>query len=937
MLYSFLKLTYWNNMQKKKSQTGFHQGWSTTDEQEIERRRKRGEQEPFSLTFPENQETPFGTYRVQSATSSGGGYDVELRSLDSQNNSCGCPDYNINRLGTCKHIEAVIHHLKQKHHFNWKELLSQKPAWAEVYLDLTSSAEIKLWNPLPLQTDITTKQTLDSIFSSEGDLLQDASLAISSLKNVLQNAPEMSRPKIKISKFIDSWLFQKKRQMEKQRVKEEFLEEVKQGKQTLNVLNVPLYPYQVEGMLHLAFNERALLADEMGLGKTIQAIAACVLLRRLKGIKRVLVIVPASLKTEWEEQILKFTSLPVNLIQGARHMRLQQYKLEAFFYLMNYEQVRNDWEEIQELLAPDVIILDEAQRIKNWQAKTSTKIKKLQSPYAFVLTGTPLENRIDEVYSLMQVIDPTLFGPLFRFNREFYVFDERGKTIGLKNIDQLHARLKGVLLRRRKHDVEDQLPDRLINFYFVKMEAEQQLRYDEYSDKVARLLASAKNQPLRKEESELLQLWLACMRMLCDSPYILDQTCRICPKLTELEEILGQLLADKENKIIIFSEWTKMLDLIQGLLKKLNIDYALHTGSVPQDKRRREINRFKEDPNCRLFLSSDSGATGLNLQVANVVINMDLPWNPAKYEQRIARAWRKHQKRTVQIINLVCEESIEHRMISLLSSKQELADSVLDGTRALEEMDLPSGKGAFLEKLESLMKITIEHANSAEDQLEASKDEESDSLEEIAPTFIESNFSPPIEEKLKATLLNFFPDKMVQIDLFENENGKKTLLIVSDSSSEEIEAVLPSDNKTLSLEFLDARTFEAIQKLIDAGILQMNDKKVGLFQSKSASDSGFAEQQRKLQKARAQFQVAERKFRMAKVLASGGFAQEAETPAKEALNLAWESLSFVPLNPNEDLKQLHLALKELEIEDEPQALRLIVGVQTLLGGIADLM
>lgn len=910
-------------MQKKNPQAGFHQGWSTTDEQEIERRQQRGMQEPFTLTFPQNQDSPFGTYRVQSKAGSGSTYDVELRSFNSRDNSCGCPDYNVNGLGTCKHIEAVIHHFKQKP--NWKELTNQKPAWAELYL--SSSGEIKLWN-----SNSETKPILNSIFSSEGTLLQDPSLGILAFKKALQNAPETIQQKIKISKFIDSWLVQQKRTQEKQRVKDEFLEQVKQGKQTLDVLSVPLYPYQVEGMLHLAFNERALLADEMGLGKTIQAIAACELLRRLKGIKRVLVIVPASLKTEWEEQILKFTSLPVNLIQGARHMRLQQYKLDAFFYLMNYEQVRNDWEEIQEILSPDVIILDEAQRIKNWQAKTSTKIKRLKSPYAFVLTGTPLENRIDEVYSLMQVIDPTLFGPLFRFNREFYVFDEKGKTIGLKNIDQLHERLKGVLLRRRKNEVEDQLPDRLINFYFVKMEPEQQLRYDEYVDKVARLMAATKNRPLRKEESEFLQLYLSCMRMLCDTPYILDQTCEICPKLTELEEILGQLLADKENKIIIFSEWTRMLELIQKLLKKLNIDYALHTGSVPQDKRRLEINRFKQDPNCRLFLSSDSGATGLNLQAANVVINMDLPWNPAKYEQRIARAWRKHQNRIVQVINIVCEDSIEHRMISLLSSKKELADGVLDGIGNLEEMDLPSGKGAFLEKLESLMNVTITHAKSIENQSEDLLD-----LEEIAPVYVESNHVPPVEEEFKEAMLNSFPDKMVQMDLFENESGEKTLLVVSNSSPEEIKAVIPQDNQNLSLEFLDTKTFEIIQKLIDAGVLQMNDKKVGLYQSKTALNSGLAEQQRKLQKARAQFQAADRKFRMAKVLANGGFAQEAEAPAKEGLNLAWEALAIVPLAPNEDLKQLYSVIKGLAIEDEPQALRLIEGVETLFAGIAELM
>ncbi len=173
-------------------------------------------------------------------------------------------------------------------------------------------------------------------------------------------------------------------------------------------------------MLHLAFTGRALLADEMGLGKTVQAIAACELLRQITGIRRILVISPASLKGEWEEQITKFTALPSLIIQGPRARRLRQYDQPAFFSVASYEQIRSDVEEINTILAPDVIILDEAQRIKNWQTKTAVSVKRLKSPYTFVLTGTPVENRIDEIYSITQFLDPYLFGPLFRFNRDYY-------------------------------------------------------------------------------------------------------------------------------------------------------------------------------------------------------------------------------------------------------------------------------------------------------------------------------------------------------------------------------------------------------------------------------------------------------------------------------------------------------------------------------------
>ena len=163
-------------------------------------------------------------------------------------------------------------------------------------------------------------------------------------------------------------------------------------------------------MLHLAFRERALLADDMGLGKTVQAIAACALLRELRGIERVLVVSPASLKAEWEEQIARFSELPARVVAGNRLVRRAAYRSRTFFTLCNYEQILADGDDLLDILQPEVVILDEAQRIKNWQTKTANAVKRLHSRYAFVLTGTPLENRIDEIYSIVQFLDPELLG-----------------------------------------------------------------------------------------------------------------------------------------------------------------------------------------------------------------------------------------------------------------------------------------------------------------------------------------------------------------------------------------------------------------------------------------------------------------------------------------------------------------------------------------------
>lgn len=654
---------------------------------------------------------------------------------------------------------------------------------------------------------------------------------------------------IRVSQHIDHYIKYQQTVSQRQLAKDAFLNDVTKGKKTFAVTKHPLYPYQQEGMTHLMFTERGLLADEMGLGKTVQAVGACELLRRHKNVSSVLVIATASLKAEWEEQIAKFTNLSSIIIQGSRANRLQQYQSSAFFYLTNYEQIVIDGPDIQRLLAPDVIILDEAQRIKNWQTKAANAVKQLKSRYAFVLTGTPLENRIDDIYSIVQFLDPHIFGPLFRFNRDFYALDEKGKPSGYKNLDELHQRLRPIMLRRLKSDVEGQLPQRTVNNYFVSMDSEQRSRYTEYQDNVARLLARARQRPLYKDEFEKLQRWLACMRMICDTPYILDAECRISPKIRELKKILTELLADKSTKIIIFSEWERMLQLVREWTQKKRLDAAWHTGTVKQHKRREEINRFKQDPNCRLFLSTDSGSVGLNLQNANVVINLDLPWNPAKLEQRIARAWRKHQTRSVQVINLVCEDSIEHRMLGLLAQKQILAQGVLEGNGDLKEMQLPSGRAAFMERMENLM----------------------------GPSETSSGHAKPAESY----------DGLV--DLLQShhnkETGKHTILAVVEKQSNEVEQKLRDSlgNETATLETIDRQTFEIIQRLAEAGILTLNYPTKMLHTSALYSESQNKIQEKQMQIAKKHLEHASRKKRMAQVLVESDFHEEAVLPLREAL------------------------------------------------------
>jgi hypothetical protein len=614
-------------------------------------------------------------------------------------------------------------------------------------------------------------------------------------------------------------------------------------------------------MLHLAFTERALLADEMGLGKTIQAVAACALLHRMGKVRRVLVVSPASLKAEWEEQIAKFSDLGSRIVFGIPEKRWRIYEDGPFFTLVNYEQVMRDFDEINRRMKPDVVVLDEAQRIKNWSTKTAQAIKKLKSRYAFVLTGTPIENRIDDLYSIINFIDPARLGSLFRFNREYYRFDERGRPDEYKNLDRLHERVKPLMVRRRKADVETELPDRTDRTLFVPMSPVQKDFYAQHERTVSMLLNRAKKRPLRKEEHERLQMELAMMRMVCDTPYILDPEHRVCPKLGEIENLLEEVLSDPDVKVVIFSEWVKMLGLIREYCEDSEIGFVWHTGSVPQQKRRGEINRFKSDPQARVFLSSDSGGIGLNLQNASVVINCDLPRNPAKLEQRIARVWRKHQRRPVTVVNLVSEKTIEHRMIETLANKQGLADAVLDRTVDFSDVKMKGSGQKFFERLEQLM----------EKQQLAEKPKAIPIAEQPLV------FARRLAEELGEALLAC-EERTVA--------GKSKIIVTVDGNVEQLRERVATIATGIfgegrDFEILDRQMAETLARLIGSGLLQASGNTRILHpapETQELSDSV------KTRVAELEAE-ADRKLAMARLLVENQFTDGAILPLQDAIRL----------------------------------------------------
>ncbi len=655
-------------------------------DEQIEIRRQRARADNYRI---ENvgKNRVFSDFRVTNPVS-GGEYTVAVRGFDTGDNTCTCPDFRANTLGTCKHIEAVLEDLKEDNpaHVQKKKAAVTRP---EIYLHYGEALRLGLHLP-PRHTDKLgdfAKRYFDDrgLWSSRGkheDLLADA-----------ERVPE----EIVVRSDAGDFIRREIERLDLRRKEEEWLAQIEAGTFDANLLSVPLYDYQLRGAVFLACRGRAILGDEMGLGKTLMSLAAVELLARERGISRVLVVAPASVKYQWEGEIKRFTKRAVQVIEGGPDDRKDQYSGATFYRLVNYEQVVRDRDAIN-AWKPDVIVLDEAQRIKNWASKTSQAVKKLVSRYAVVLTGTPLENKLEELYSIVQFVDERRFGPAFQFLQDHRVLDEKGNLTGYRNLDKIRERLEPIFLRRTRAEVLSQLPGRTDNTVYVELSAEQRAPYEEQRTTLARLLGKSF---LTDSDRKRILACLANLRLICDSTFLFDKTTHHSPKLDEFAELVPELLGDltsrdrkgaenedrsltvaarpEGHKLVVFSQWETMLNLAAEVLDTLNVKYALLHGGMSGKDRKAVMEEFKTDPDCRVFLSTDAGGVGLNLQVADTVVNLELPWNPAVLEQRIARVHRLGQERPVRVINLVTRGTVEEKVLKTLESKQALFDGVFDG------------------------------------------------------------------------------------------------------------------------------------------------------------------------------------------------------------------------------------------------------------------
>lgn len=631
---------------------------------------------------------PWTDYVVTNRTS-GKSYRVALRGTEPGDSYCSCPDFRNNTLGTCKHILHVLHKAKRK--FAASQL--KRPYRRKrLGLHLRYDRDVTLRLLVPEKLDDEAARIIAPLKDRPIEDLHDLTQRLAKLQKLGREV--MVYPDAE--EFIEQRLFEQRMRAKMAEIRRD---PANHSLRT-TLLKAALLPYQMDGVAFAAGAGRAILADDMGLGKTIQGVGVAELLAREAEIKKVLVVCPASLKSQWRNEIRRFCDREVQLVAGAVRERHAQYASDCFFTICNYEQVLRDILAV-ERVKWDLIILDEGQRIKNWAAKTSGVIKSLKSRFALVLSGTPLENRLDELYSVVQFIDDRRLGPGFRFFNKHRMVDEKGKVLGYKNLGELRETLKPVLLRRTRESVRLDLPPRTTEIVRIAPTDEQLELHRTHMQ----VVVSITNKKFITEMDLLrLQKALLMCRMAADGTFLVDkQKPGFSTKLAYLDELFERLFEEPGRKVVLFSEWTTMLDLITAQLNKRKLAFVRLDGGVPQKQRQALVHKFQTDPDCKLFLTTNAGSVGLNLQAANTVINVDLPWNPAVLEQRIARAHRMGQKQEVQVFVLVTEETIEERLLGTLAAKKDLALAALDVESEVDQVDMSSGMEELKSRLEVLL------------------------------------------------------------------------------------------------------------------------------------------------------------------------------------------------------------------------------------------
>jgi superfamily II DNA or RNA helicase len=652
-------------------------------------------------------------------------YRTRVESLDPPAGNCDCADFPRSSLGLCKHILVIL-----------DDLWSRPRAVEAARFDRAEPRATLAWDPV---RPLTGRGCwLERVSWAQGSPPDDLRRWFRPGKDGIWRVEEAhaDRPEKRLALVeallsalgsggrhpaLHAMLLMEQHHLRRRIRDAEGIERLRDG---LRTLKQKLYSYQREAVERFLATGRLLLADDMGLGKTAQAIACAHALWHGGRARRGLLVVPAALKPQWLREWQLFTDAPAAIVEGNPEDRRNAFRsCRRGFLIANYEQLIRDLE-VMHAWNPDLVVLDEAQRLKNWATKTALFVKKLSPPYRLVLTGTPMENRIDELASIVEWVDDLALEPKWRLVPwHTKPADGKAEVGGARNLDTLRARLEPCMMRRVRKEVLSQLPPRTDTRVPVEMTPEQMARHEDLVPPIVRLIAISKKRPLTRAEFLKLMSLLTAQRIISNGLAQIDfeevwpQVERIerpteailkglsSPKLLELRELLAQIALEQDRKVVVFSQWRRMLRLAHWAVRDVLADSGLRavffTGHEGQKRRTQNIVDLHDDPSVRVLFASDAGGVGLNLQrAASACVNLELPWNPAVLEQRIGRIHRIGQKRPIDVYNLVAEEGIESRILHLVGDKKAFFTGLFDGTS--DEVSFERS-GSFLSRIQQIV------------------------------------------------------------------------------------------------------------------------------------------------------------------------------------------------------------------------------------------
>ena len=426
-----------------------------------------------------------------------------------------------------------------------------------------------------------------------------------------------------------------------------------------------------------------ILADEMGLGKTLQVIM--LIFSHFQDMKegeskRCLIVTPASLVYNWESEFERFVpGLPVTVVAGDVKQRMEQVrnasKGEREVLITSYDLLKRDmecYEEVEFFLE----VIDEAQKIKNHNTQASRAVKAVKAKHRIALTGTPVENRLSELWSIFDYLMPGFLYSYERFRKKIEVpaiQEEKAEVF-----DRLKRMVRPFILRRLKKDVLKDLPEKIEENLFTKMSGGQRALYDAHEQKIRMMLHKQSAEEFGSSKIQILAELMRLRQLCCDPALIYEDYVEGAAKSDLCMDLIENAI-EGGHKILLFSQFTTMLERLGERLREREISYYTITGATPKEERMRLVKQFNENDTPVFCISLKAGGMGLNLASADIVIHYDPWWNLAVQNQATDRAHRIGQKKIVTVYKLIARDTIEERIVRLQELKKELADRLLTG------------------------------------------------------------------------------------------------------------------------------------------------------------------------------------------------------------------------------------------------------------------